>query len=430
MELSELFAQSVREVLPLARRKGLVSYFDYHGPNVELHTNVDSLRRGVHRILLGLLDCFESGFVMFCAAVKVPHAGRTELTIHAAGTGAMDAAGIGSVSDRLQLQARSGSSRLPRSSGARSDGNCPATGGRVVLVNADTDGLIISLDLSVAASEPVDRKRLPDAAGAIAWLISPRPGDLGCIDRRLVRLGWRVRSFTSLALAPSLILAAPDVAAKAPHLLIVAEVTGAEVPTMEKIAAWRPALWAVLAIVAGSPTRQLREGTSVDIRYLPISPGELERFTSRVDRRTSTAEMRATAPTPFYTQESRRVLVVEDNLVNQIIARGQLKALGYEVDMAGDGAQALSCCRRSPPDVVLMDVDMPVMGGIEATEQIRAWQQVGTIPPFPIVAATAGQAIRKDECLRAGMDGYLSKPIDLQVLADELHRVLPARATA
>jgi CheY-like chemotaxis protein len=254
------------------------------------------------------------------------------------------------------------------------------------------------------------------------------PGGLDQVGHRLRRLGWHVCSFNSLEQAPTLISAKEDAASAPPMLLIVAESTGVELPDMERIAAAAPSVWTVLAVLAGSPTVQVRGATPVDIRLLPLSPMELERFTAHVDWDTSTAESRETSPGPLYVQDRRLVLVVDDSTVNQLIARGQLEVLGYDVAVAGDGVEALEACRRRAPDMVLMDVDMPVMGGLEATAGLRALQEVGTLPPFPIVAATSGQgAMRRSDCLAAGMDGYLSKPLDLRVLADELHRVLPTR---
>jgi CheY-like chemotaxis protein len=155
---------------------------------------------------------------------------------------------------------------------------------------------------------------------------------------------------------------------------------------------------------------------------------ELEVLTAHVDWRTSTDESRETSPGPLYVHQRRQVLVVDDNAVNQMIAGGLLDVLGFDFALAADGAEALDACRRTPPDAVLMDVDMPVMDGLEATEQLRAWQQIGTLPPFPIVAATgADDAARRSACRQAGMDGYLAKPLDIRLLADELHRVLPER---
>jgi len=420
MEFSELFTQSARDVLPYARKKGLVTYFDYRGPRLELHDPGPYLRAGIHRILLGIVDCFQSGFVMFSAEVEPPVFGRSSIVIHAAGTGASRHAGVVGVLQRIQLlpeDADTDQGLVPRAEGV-----CPATGGSVQFVDAGQNGLVLSLTGEVAAEE-LPFEHSPDAAGTVAWLVSPLPGALDSVEMRLRQLGWHVVTFERLhdaALAAS--------TAQAPMLLIVAEHSGQELPLLEQIAQALPSLWTVLAVVSGSDSLRFRGQYPVDIRVLPLSPLELERFTAHVDTRTSTALSRLTSPAPLYIQEGRRVLVVDDNVVNQIVARGQLEALGYEVVVAGDGIEALDSCCDEPPDMVLMDVDMPVMDGLEASEHLRSLQRIGTLPPFPIVAATSGDTeLRRNACLNAGMDGYLSKPMDLQALADELHRVLPAR---
>jgi len=420
MEFSELFTQSARDVLPHARRKGLVTYFDYRGPRVELHDPGPYLRAGIHRILLGIVDCFETGFVMFSAEVEPPVFGRSNIVIHAAGTGSSRAADVVGILQRLQLLSESADA--DQGLAPHVQGVCPATSGSVQFVDAGEDGLVISLSGEVAVEEP-PYEHTPDAAGTVAWLVSPLPGALDSVEMRLRQLGWHVVSFERLEDA-----AAATSTAQVPMLMIVAEHSGQELPLVERIVQALPSLWAVLAVVSGSETLRSRDRCAVDIRVLPLSPLELERFTAHVDIRTSTALSRLTSPAPLYIQESRRVLVVDDNVVNQIVTRGQLEALGYEVVIAGDGIEALDSCCDAPPDMVLMDVDMPIMDGLEASEHLRSLQRIGTLPPFPIVAATSGDTeLRRSACLNAGMDGYLSKPMDLQVLADELHRVLPWR---
>ncbi|KQV46242.1 hypothetical protein ASC95_26935 [Pelomonas sp. Root1217] len=420
MEFSELFTQSARDVLPYAKRKGLVTYFDYHGPRLELHDPGPYLRAGIHRILLGIVDCFESGFVMFTAVVEPPVFGRSSIVIHAAGTGANCPSDVLAVLQRLQLVAEDAD--VSDGLVARAQAPCPATAGSVQFVDAGLDGLVISLSGEVVGEE-VAFEHPPNAAGSVAWLVSPLRGALDSVETRLRLLGWHVVSFERLEEA-----AAATSTTAAPMLMIVAEHSGQELAQLEQIAQALPGLWTVLAVVSGSETLRFRRQCSVDIRVLPLSPLELERFTAHVDTRTSTALSRLTSPTPLYVQESRRVLVVDDNIVNQIVTRGQLEALGYEVVVAGDGIEALDSCCDEPPDMVLMDVDMPVMDGLEASEHLRSLQRVGNLPPFPIIAATAGDTdLRRNACLKAGMDGYLSKPMDLQALADELSRVLPGR---
>lgn len=420
MEFSELFTQSARDVLPHARKKGLVTYFDCRGPRVALDDPGPYLRAGIHRVLLGIVDCFESGFVMFSAEIEPPVFGRCKIIIHAAGTGSSRSGDVMGVLHRLQLVPEEAA--VEQSKVEHAAGECPATGGSVQFVDAGDNGLVISLSGEVAAQE-LPSEHTPDAAGSVAWLVSPLPGALDSVEARLRQLGWHVVSFGQLEDA----MAAMS-AAQAPVLMIVTEHAGHEVFLLEQIVQALPSLWAVLAVVSGSESLTARGNSTVDIRVLPLSPLELERFTAHVDFRTSTALSRLTSPAPLYAQESRRVLVVDDNVVNQIVARGQLEALGYEVVVAGDGIEALDSCCDEPPDMVLMDVDMPLMDGLEASEHLRTLQRIGTLPPFPIVAATSGDTeLRRSACLNAGMDGYLNKPMDLRALAEELHRVLPGR---
>jgi CheY-like chemotaxis protein len=119
-----------------------------------------------------------------------------------------------------------------------------------------------------------------------------------------------------------------------------------------------------------------------------------------------------------------KVLVAEDNTINQRLAVGMLTALGHTGVVVGDGDKALKCLAKLSFDAVLMDVMMPVMDGLEAVAAIRAQEQT-TGKHQPIIMATAhvepGDAERFK---RAGADGYLAKPIDQAQLQAELARVL------
>jgi signal transduction histidine kinase len=108
---------------------------------------------------------------------------------------------------------------------------------------------------------------------------------------------------------------------------------------------------------------------------------------------------------------SLRVLLAEDNLVNQCLVAAMLKKRGHTVDLAMTGRAVLAAIQANPPDLVLMDVQMPEMDGFEATAAIRA-AEAGTDRHLPIVALTA-HALKGDReaCLAAGMDDYLAKPI-------------------
>jgi two-component system sensor histidine kinase/response regulator len=116
------------------------------------------------------------------------------------------------------------------------------------------------------------------------------------------------------------------------------------------------------------------------------------------------------------TVASRRVLLVEDNVVNQRVAYGLLTRRGHQVTTAANGLEALAALDREAFDIVLMDVQMPEMSGIEATQAIRARER-GTPAHQRIVAMTAhAMSGDRERCLAAGMDGYLAKPIEPAML--------------
>jgi len=121
-----------------------------------------------------------------------------------------------------------------------------------------------------------------------------------------------------------------------------------------------------------------------------------------------------------------RILLAEDNHINQKVALKMLERMGYRADVVADGAEAIEAVSRQTYDVVLMDLQMPEVDGIEATLQIRR-QQGPTRPPW-IIAMTAN-VMEEDRkrCLDAGMQDYLRKPVSAVELAEALARC-PSRA--
>ncbi len=119
---------------------------------------------------------------------------------------------------------------------------------------------------------------------------------------------------------------------------------------------------------------------------------------------------------------ARRILVAEDHPVNQLIAQKQLERLGLEVDVAGNGLEALAAIERERYDLVLTDCQMPMLDGYEATRRIR--RHPGG-QGLPVVALTAhAMAGDRAKCLAAGMDDYVAKPMDEDTLLAVLDRWL------
>lgn len=120
-------------------------------------------------------------------------------------------------------------------------------------------------------------------------------------------------------------------------------------------------------------------------------------------------------------EKGHHILVVEDNVTNQQVAIGILKKIGQKADAVSNGEEALNALKTVPYDLVLMDVQMPIMDGFEATENIRKPSSKVINPNIPIIAMTA-HALEGDKarCLKAGMNDYVSKPIEPKHLIEKL----------
>ncbi|KQW51514.1 MULTISPECIES: response regulator [unclassified Roseateles] len=124
-------------------------------------------------------------------------------------------------------------------------------------------------------------------------------------------------------------------------------------------------------------------------------------------------------------QRQAQVLLVEDNHINQVVALEFLALMGVHARLAKNGLEALVACAEAAPDLVLMDIQMPGMDGLECARRLRAQQREGKLPPFPILALTA-HALDADVAasLDAGMDEHLTKPLDFVALRTRLQRWL------
>jgi CheY-like chemotaxis protein len=160
---------------------------------------------------------------------------------------------------------------------------------------------------------------------------------------------------------------------------------------------------------------------------------EANRGTAFVTRHAAAESLAAAALAPRAPEpgpQAKRVLVVDDNTTNQKVAGRMLERLGYRVDVAGNGREAVELWTQFPYDVVLMDCQMPEVDGYEATRQIRARETGGE--HVVIVALTASATDDNQElCRAAGMDGCLPKPVRMDTLKSALEgylRVQPVTA--
>jgi CheY-like chemotaxis protein len=133
---------------------------------------------------------------------------------------------------------------------------------------------------------------------------------------------------------------------------------------------------------------------------------------------------------PLPAVRPRKVLLAEDNIVNQRVAIGLLNRRGHHVTVVANGQEALDAVAREQFDIVLMDLQMPVMGGLDATRAIRERERESASRRVRIVAMTAhAMSGDRERCLAAGMDGYLAKPTESRALFAEVEGSVDAAAT-
>jgi CheY-like chemotaxis protein/HPt (histidine-containing phosphotransfer) domain-containing protein len=174
----------------------------------------------------------------------------------------------------------------------------------------------------------------------------------------------------------------------------------------------------------GVPLAEVEKEVTAQVAK-PLRLSELYECIAGVFSGTWAGEVMPRDPVQRGVQRRGRVLVVDDNDINQFVASEQLVQAGYEVDVAQNGQEAVAMVQQNEYAAVLMDCQMPIMDGYTATRAIREWE--GSDYHIPIIALTAhAMAGERDKVLAAGMDDYLAKPLRAQVLERMLDRYITA----
>lgn len=304
-------------------------------------------------------------------------------------------------------------------------------GGELMLQSEVGKGTTFSFELALAKEAPGSRaERLP-ALDASALVVCSGAAQRAQLERYLGDWGVRMRSCASGMAALDIL---DDASRQAPDLFVIGSQLQ-DMPGLELVRGLRKRARAATAEIV-----LLSDMGAVGQQDLPSGASELGEPVTRTELRKQVLAMLGEMPgeRPHSTQTSvtqfaesvvnasGRVLVVEDNVVNQEVMAAMLALLRCEVDFAPDGCTGVKLAQDRDYDAVLMDYRLPDINGIEATERIRAAERGTT--RVPIIAFTANAANEdRQRCLAAGMDDFLPKPCTVAALSETLGRwmVLP-----
>jgi CheY-like chemotaxis protein len=313
---------------------------------------------------------------------------------------------------------------------------CRAMSGRIEVESSPLAGSTFSVWLPlVAQHSPAPNPRLNRLRGNAIVLSLHRDGWFSPVARKLTQVGLAVRSCSGAQEALALL----EQRGRAPTDMIVIDpprgTSGVAVGAVLRVLnnALPQACVRVVLVDADEhghellvQAREYRWQTLIR----PLDPADLvELSLTRRDSDEPLAD--AAGPSRFALQTpvlrngmTPRVLVAEDNPINALIIEQQLKQLGAVPTLVDSGTDAVRLRREQHFDLAFMDMHMPEMGGVEATQQIRSWESTAERQALPIYALTANILPEdRDRCLAAGMNGFMTKPVQLE----ELRAVLEQR---
>jgi PAS domain S-box-containing protein len=320
-------------------------------------------------------------------------------------------------------------------------------GGRITLESTLGEGSTFEVSLPLAASSDAHQPLpAPDLGGRSVMLVAPQTIEASLIARRLEGWGGQTCMVSDAEVARALLPERTWHAVLLDHALGTTEVE-ALAETAKPFAAQR------IVLFTPATRQEVQSATSALTGYLVkplraaslaarlVGPPEISAPSlaetshvemSLVEMRPADAALAGPADTVEAAIVSRRglsVLVAEDNEINALLMRSLLTRLGHQVIITTNGEEALESwlaakSAGTPYDLVLMDIQMPGLDGIETTKRIRLNEAAGAGRRTPILALTANTLVEdRYACFEAGMDGFLVKPLDREKLADALNRL-------
>ncbi len=308
---------------------------------------------------------------------------------------------------------------------------CRAMGGELSISSVEGVGTVFRMSLTLEpsddASAPAGPLQGAEDAGTV-HILGSSPVVSDCLNDMVEHLGFH----TALYLNPKDLAAGLEADPNPAAILAVSPSAREEQDALDSIAASLLSVpWILVQHIR--PLEGWRAGALRAARLImpPVVGPELrEELAKTVNHLTAADESAAPASAIRQTStRALRVLLAEDNPINQRVAQRILQKWGHEVTIAANGRLALDAMEALPFDVVLMDMQMPVMDGVEASRQIRANETKVEARRIPILAMTANtDASDREACFEAGMDAYITKPIDTQALFRTLEDLAAAHA--
>ena len=435
LDLAALATETLRSFMPSVRRKGLLVGFDYVGEITRVRADAGRLRQILANLLGNAIKFTDRGYILLKVEVEDTADGapcRVRLRVRDDGVG-MDEATAARVFEPFEQ----GDFGIARRHGGTGLGLSVV---RMLARLMDGDVSVrsrpgkgsefrVELRLAAEADQPLRALALAQPATGHAWMLS-RDATYGeWLCKRVARLGWTAQALSGVDAAIAELQAQPG---QGPDCVVIAEdALGADTDFERLRRGLRATVPVTLLLRPDFELGTVHSATEhyqMRIAIAPLSPIDL-RALLRHDAPVARALPPSPLVLPLPPDAQPKVLVVEDNLLNQIIAREMVAALGLLPAVVGSGEEAMLSCQSTPPDLVLMDVQMPGMDGLETTRRLRALQASGALRPFPIIALTAhAMGSDRQASLAAGMDEHLTKPVQLEQLRSVLSRwLLPER---
>ncbi|TAK96126.1 MAG: response regulator [Aquabacterium sp.] len=425
--LGESLTALVRAVQPTVKRQGCVLYFDYLGLTRFAARDVQALTRCASSMVdSGLSNAQRGHGVLFLTVHARPLSiDKALVTVRLAYTlmsGERNLDRLSSMSTRSASLAHHECLKMPGMDRPELlNSFSPSAEPACVQYLSPKEGAVIELRLSLPhGSADTEPSFLAELATTSAWLIGASSENGILLAERLQRDGWLVRQFADIDEALGFWRSSDSRLEPALVVAIDQSTTGLDTLSVAR-RAWSSQCRVVYGVHAEPGIQRACPG--VELRKLPFSPADLRELK---DIASALEAVRKAQSGPKNRGESLLrpiALVVDDSPVNRILAAEMLQILGYDCDTANNGEEAVEYVERYRPDVILMDLEMPVMDGMEATERIRRYEMhgAGRHVPIPIIASTARDEQDVSSSWRAiGMSAFVPKPLMMDRLATAL----------